>query len=351
MTSLVTPVGPLMVFLEGVRLSAGERALLRRREVGGVIFFSRNYNNKQQLSELVHEIRSITPHLVLAVDHEGGRVQRLRRGFTCLPPMRRLGELFDREPARALRLAYAAARVSAVELREIGIDTGFSPVLDLFKPCNAIGDRALHSAPGAVTELARALVRGLLDGGLLPVGKHFPGHGTVVGDTHDEVVEDRREYKDIAAADLKVFRDLVMDKALPAVMVAHVVYPRVDTRPASLSGRWLRQTLRGELGFDGLVFSDDLAMRGIRAEGSEASVKRTLEAGCDMVLICNDRELLRRALAELSGEEACFDAEQLGQRWKHIHQELMSRSSKDNQVAWELGAAREELSSFYPGAA
>ncbi len=338
---VMTPTGPLMVFLEGTRLAAAERDLLRHPAVGGVIFFSRNYNDREQLSNFIYEIKEVAQHLILAVDHEGGRVQRLRRGFTRLPPMRWFGRMFEREPERALHLSYAAARLAATELSEIGIHTGFSPVLDLAGANEAIGDRALHADPGVVVQLGREFIAGLRDGGLLPVGKHFPGHGTVSGDTHNTVVEDRREYAEIEAADLSVFRELIARAELAAVMAAHVVYPQVDTQPAGLSERWLKRILRDEIGFDGLVFSDDLAMRGVRAHGGAAPLRRMLEAGCDMVLICRDRRLLRRALAELSDEEIRRYAERLGQRFQD--QRVMAISSEKNQVNWDLEGAREEL--------
>ena len=343
---VMVPIGPLLVFLEGTSLTATEREMLHHPAVGGIIFFSRNYNNKEKLSKLVSEIREVAPRMILAVDHEGGRVQRFKHGFTRLPPAHRFGELFDRDPGQALRLAYAAARLAAIELTEIGFHTGFSPVLDLFGPNRAIGDRAFHANPEVVACLGAKFIEGLCAGGLMPVGKHFPGHGATAGDTHDEVVEDWREYAQIKATDLKVFRDAITKAALPSVMAGHTVYPRVDAQPASLSRRWLNEILRGELGFDGLVFSDDLAMRGIRAGGGRASAKRLLEAGCDMVLVCRGRQLLQEVLAELSTEEIKLYAERLGQRWHDKFQSVMALYKKNYHIPWDPDTAREELSRY-----
>ena len=310
------PIGPLMVFLQGTRLAAEERALLRHPAVGGVIFFSFNYNDKKQLSDLINEINEVASGLIFATDHEGGRVQRFKDGFTRLPPMRLFGKLFDRDPERALHLIHASGHLVSTELREVGIHTGFSPVLDLFGKSNVIGDRALHTEPDAAVKLAHSFIEGLHDGGLMPVGKHFPGHGTVAGDTHDKVVEDPRGYEKIKASDLKVFRDLTASKMLMAVMTAHVIYPQVDTRPVGLSRHWLIQILRKELEFDGLIFSDDLAMKGIQNIGNGVSAREMLEAGCDMVLICRDRNLLQRSLDDLSDTDIELYASRLGKRWE-----------------------------------
>lgn len=331
-----------MIFLQGPALSARERALLRHPAVGGVIFFSRNYKEKKQLSDLISEIGEISPGLILAVDHEGGRVQRFKKDFTRLAPMRSFGRLYGREPERALNLLYSAGRLAASELRAVGLHTSFSPVLDLFNDNNGIGDRALHRDPDVVARLARPFIKGLAAGGLLPVGKHFPGHGTAAGDTHCDVVKDDRPRARIDASDLKVFRELIAEGSLDAVMAAHVIYPKVDAAPAGLSGRWLKEILRDEIGFDGVVFSDDLAMRGIHANG-DAPAEALLEAGCDMVLICRDPGLLRRALDGLSGEALERRGRTLGERWRRVQQRLAEVGAEDH---WDVGAAREELAAF-----
>ena len=341
---MATPIGPLMISLAGISLSDEERDLLQRRAVGGVIFFSRNFNNKGQLSNLVSEIKEIDPSVFLAVDHEGGAVQRFRNGFTRLPPMQAFGILHDRNPQRALRLAQATGRLVAQELREVGIDTGFSPVLDLRGASEVIGKRALHHDPDVVAHLGEAFIRGLQTGGaaggILPVGKHFPGHGTAKGDTHRAVVSDDRPLEEIRRTDLKAFGDLVAGGRLRAVMTAHVVYPQVDALPVSRSRRWLGEILRGALGFDGVVFSDDLSMRGVRPAAGKITAKPLLEAGCDMVLICHDLQLLRDSLAELSDEEVGRYAETLGER---LEQALGKPVGDFDQEDFDADAVRTEL--------
>ncbi len=288
---------------------------------------------------MISEIETLAPGLILATDHEGGQVQRFRDGFTELPPMRLFGRLYEREPERALRLLYSTGRLAASELREIGLHTAFSPVLDLFNQNNGIGDRALHGDPDVVVRLAREFIEGLNHGGLLPVGKHFPGHGTAIGDTHHAVVRDDRPRARIEASDLKVFRELIARKSLHAVMVAHVVYPQVDASPAGSSGPWLKGILRDEIGFDGVVFSDDLSMRGIHA-GGDASAKALLEAGCDMVLICHGPQLLRRSLDELSDEDVERYGRALDERWRRVQRRLAEAVVEDD---WDVDGVREEL--------
>ena len=321
-------MGPLIMSLQGTTVSAQERDLLRHPAVGGVIFFSRNYDNKEQLVRLVSRIKEISPNLVLAVDHEGGRVQRFKEGFTRLPPMRSFGRLFENHTERALRLAYAAGRLAAMELGEVGIHTGLSPVLDLAGGNAAIGDRALHGSVDATVKLAREFILGLVDGGLLPVGKHFPGHGTVSGDTHVAIVEDHRELRQIAATDMRVFSDLITDKLLFAIMAAHVIYPRIDRLPAGASEVWLRQILRDELGFDGIILSDDLAMSGIRVNGDKVSAKRILEAGCDMVLLGNASRLLEATLDEMSESQIKQYTQTLEIKWHAIYQIVMGKTTE-----------------------
>lgn len=279
--------------------------------------------------------------MILATDHEGGRVQRFKDGFTRLPPMRLFGRLYEREPERALQLLYSTGRLAASELREIGLHTAFSPVLDLFSEDNAIGDRALHDDSDVVVRLAHELIRGLNAGGLLPVGKHFPGHGTAVGDTHLGMVRDDRSRAQIEASDLRVFRELIIEKSLQAVMAAHVVYPQVDDVPAGSSERWLKEILRDEIGFDGVVFSDDLAM-----EGNDAPAGALLEAGCDMVLVCRGSQLLKRVLDELSDEAIERHGRALDQRWRRVQQRLAEIAAEDVEDDWNADATREELAAL-----
>jgi beta-N-acetylhexosaminidase len=257
---------------------------------GGVILFSRNYTDPEQLTRLAGEIHSLrSPSLIIAVDHEGGRVQRFREGFTAIPAMRELGHAWDVSGQRARQNAHAVGFVLAAELLAHGVDLTFAPVLDL--DCgrsSVIGDRAFHADAHVVTELARALLQGFRQAGMTGVGKHFPGHGHVSADSHLEVPIDERSLEEIEASDMAPFRRLI-GAGLGGIMPAHVIYGSVDHRPAGFSAVWLKEILRGELGFDGIIFSDDLNMEGATVGGS--FVERTsaaLEAGCDMVLICNN---------------------------------------------------------------
>lgn len=284
------PLGPVVIDVVGHELTADDRRRLLHPLTGGVILFTRNYASPEQLRQLTAEIHALRePTLVIAVDHEGGRVQRFRSGFTAIPPMRALGELFDGHPQQAKQLAHETGFVLAAELRAHGVDLSFAPVLDLDHGASSIiGNRAFHSTPNIVTELAAALMQGLKEGGMNAVAKHFPGHGHVRADSHLELPIDPRPYADLEAADLVPFERLIRS-GLAAIMPAHVVYPEVDTQPASFSPVWLKRILRDELHFDGIIFSDDLSMEGARAMGAIAErAEAALTAGCDMILVCND---------------------------------------------------------------
>ena len=290
-----SPLGPLMIDIAGEQLSRLDRQRLRHPLVGGVILFSRNYASPDQLAALCAEIHALrAPSLLIAVDHEGGRVQRFRAGFTRLPAMRALGALWDRERDVALAAAYAIGFLLAAELRGCGVDLSFTPVLDLdYGSSSVIGDRALHRDPIAVAALANALIGGLHRAGMGACGKHFPGHGQVAADSHVDIPIDQRSLRDMQE-DLEPYRRVSLD----AVMPAHVIYPRLDEQPAGFSGHWLGR-LRGELGFDGVIFSDDLSMRGASVAGDIlARAEAAWSAGCDMLLVCNApeavEELLRR---------------------------------------------------------
>ncbi|MDH4284170.1 MAG: beta-N-acetylhexosaminidase [Gallionellaceae bacterium] len=277
---------------------------MRHPLVGGVILFSRNYISTRQLTELtarIHDLRS--PPLLIAVDHEGGRVQRFREGFTRIPPMRELGKIWDASPKRAKHLAQQAGFVLAAELRACGVDFSFTPVLDVdYGSSGVIGDRAFHSEPQAIAELAHSLLQGLRQGGMHTVGKHFPGHGFVRADSHLEIPVDERSYTDIELCDLIPFRQMV-NFGLTAVMPAHVIYPKVDSQPAGFSKKWLKDILRGELGFEGVIFSDDLSMEGATVAGGIVQrAAAALNAGCDMVLVCNRPDLADELLAGLKWE-------------------------------------------------
>ncbi|MEO7404665.1 MAG: beta-N-acetylhexosaminidase [Burkholderiales bacterium] len=295
------PLGPVMIDVAGLTLSAEERERLAHPAVGGVILFARNFESPLQLGALTAAIRAArSPALLIAVDHEGGRVQRFQTGFTRLPAMRTLGALYDQDQARGETAAYDCGLVMASELISHGIDISFAPVLDIdFGGSSVIGDRAFHRDPVVVARLAGELVAGMKAAGVGAVGKHFPGHGFVRGDSHHELPIDGRSLDTIRAEDLLPYR-LTIPRGLAGVMPAHVIYTQVDERPAGFSARWLQGVLRDELGFRGMVFSDDLSMEGAKVGGGIADrAVFAFEAGCDMVLVCNDTATATTLLDEL----------------------------------------------------
>ncbi len=291
---------PLVLDIAGGALTAADRRRLAHPLVGGVIHFARNWENRAQLTALNAEIKAVRPDVLICVDHEGGRVQRFKTdGFTHLPPMRALGELWMKDgkggpgagALQATNAATACGYVLAAELRACGIDLSFTPVLDLdFGASSVIGDRAFSRDPRVVSLLAKSLMHGLLQAGMANCGKHFPGHGNVAADSHTAIPVDRRSLKAILADDAAPYA--WQSTTLTSVMPAHVVYPKVDARPAGFSSRWLNDILRSQLGFSGAIFSDDLSMAGARLiDGREVSYTQAavtaLRAGCDMVLLCN----------------------------------------------------------------
>jgi beta-N-acetylhexosaminidase len=282
-------LGPVFVDVAGLELSPDDIERLQHPQVGGVVHFALNFAAPLQLIQLTHSIRELRkPALLLAVDHEGGRVQRFRHGFSPIPPMRALGNLWDRDPAQALAAARGCGFVIGSELQAHGVDLTFAPVLDVdYGESSVIGDRALHRDPNVIALLAEALQAGLNAAGMVSVGKHFPGHGYVRADSHLEVPVDDRSLAEISASDLIPFQRLA--RSLGGIMPAHVVYPKVDSKPAGFSGAWLQKILREKLGFEGIVFSDDISMEGAStAGGMVARANAALNAGCDMVLLCND---------------------------------------------------------------
>lgn len=288
----MTQHAPVILDIEGLDLNAADRRRLAHPLTGGVILFGRNWQSRDQVSALCADIKSIRADLLICVDHEGGRVQRFRTdGFTHLPPMRRLGELWMEDAMRATNAATACGYVLGAELRACGVDFSFAPVLDLdWGRSGVIGDRAFHSDPRVVALLAKSLMHGLLQAGVANCGKHFPGHGHVVADSHTEIPVDRRGLKAILSADMAPYEWL--STMLTSVMPAHVIYPKVDSRPAGFSARWLTDILRGRCKFQGAVFSDDLSMAGARVIDGKvvsygAAAVAALEAGCDLVLLCN----------------------------------------------------------------
>ena len=293
-------LGPLMVDIAGCDLTAEDRELLTSPQVGGVILFARNYRSPAQVAALVSAIHALrAPPLLVAVDQEGGRVQRFREGFTSLPPLRSIGRQYDLNPRAALALAHTAGWLMASEVRATGVDFSFAPVVDLdYGVSEIIGDRSLHSDPEVVAQLAIAYAAGMRAAGMPATAKHFPGHGAVVADSHTALPIDRRTLVDLDG-DLLPYRRLI-DNHLSAVMAAHVVFTQVDAVPASLSRVWITRILRGEMGFHGCVFADDLTMAGAAAFGGIAErAQMALDAGCDVLPICNDRKAAIAVLDEI----------------------------------------------------
>jgi beta-N-acetylhexosaminidase len=328
-------LGPLMIDLKGPSLAPEERELLRHPLVGGVILFTRNYVDTEQLTALVEAIHAArSPSLIVAVDHEGGRVQRFRNGFSRLPPVRRIGQAFDLNARAGLRMARSLGWLMAAELRSHGVDISFAPCVDLdYGVSEIIGDRAFHSRADVVGQLAVAYMHGMRDAGMAATAKHFPAHGAVVADSHLTLPVDRRDLPDLTE-DMTPYRSLIAN-GLPAVMVAHVLFPAVDSVPASLSGRWIRDVLRGELRFQGVVFTDDLSMGGATAAAGDVltRARQALSAGCDMLPVCNDRPSVEALLDRLD-----VDPEPASQmRLVRLHgREGMSRERLKATSEWTI---------------
>ena len=283
-------LGPLMVDLLGTTLSEEEREILQHPLVGGVILFSRNYENASQIAALCQEIHTIRePHLLISVDHEGGRVQRFRHDFTRLPPVAEIGKHYHQHPNVALERAEQTGWLMAAELRAVGIDFSFAPVLDLdYGVSEVIGDRAFHRDPSVVVDIAHAYIQGMKRARMSAVGKHFPGHGAVEVDSHLGLPVDKRYFEDMVQADMLPFSQLCQ-KDLAGIMPAHIVYEHSDPMPAGFSHFWLQEVLRNRLGFQGAIISDDLSMEGAAIVGGPLErAEAALAAGCDMVLVCNN---------------------------------------------------------------
>ena len=282
--------GPLMLDLEGTSLSDAERDLLLQSPVGGVIFFARNIGSKQQFMALTAEVSALRPELLLAIDQEGGRVQRLREGYTILPPMQVLGNLLVEDSQRGAELLRNTGWLLAVEMIASGLDFSFAPVLDLDSShCEVIANRSFSLDPEIAAAAAGFFIGGMAEAGMAATGKHFPGHGGVTADSHLEIPYDSRSLEQLQARDLLPFKAL--SNTLQGIMPAHIVFPEVDDKAVGFSSYWLQNILRGELAFDGVIFSDDLSMKGADQLGSYAEkAEAALSAGCDMVLVCNNRQ-------------------------------------------------------------
>ncbi|MEP7155488.1 MAG: beta-N-acetylhexosaminidase [Betaproteobacteria bacterium] len=298
-------LGPVMTDVAGLVLTDEDIARLTHPLVGSVILFARNFESPEQLKRLTASIHALRePVLPIAVDHEGGRVQRFREGFTAIPPMRALGEVWAQEPKRAAALAEQVGYVLAHELIQHGVDFTFAPVLDLdWGESAVIGNRSFNRDPRIVSLLAARLGKGLAAAGMGAVGKHFPGHGFVRADSHHEIPVDERSFEAIIADDMIPFEDLSLRNEMAGVMPAHVIYPAVDSKPAGFSPKWLKEILRERLGFAGIIFSDDLSMEGASVAGNITQrAHAALDAGCDVVLICNDSVKADELLAGLSAD-------------------------------------------------
>ena len=304
-------IGPLMLDLEGYTLAAEEADVLKQPEVGGLILFARNYSNPEQLRELMAEIRAVRPDILVAVDQEGGRVQRFKDGFTRLPPMRSLGSIYHQNHEKALADATELGWLMASELREYQVDFSFAPVLDLdWGRSSVIGNRAFAQSAKTVTEISRAFMQGMHQAGMAATGKHFPGHGWVEADSHLDIPVDERTFSEIEKQDMQPFAALIND-GLDAIMPAHVIYSNVRAEPAGFSPYWLRRVLREQLGFEGVIFSDDLTMEGASVAGDfPQRCDRAIEAGCDMVLVCNQSKAARQVLDHLKAHP-CLPSERL----------------------------------------
>ena len=325
-------LGPVMFDLAGTTLTTVERERLLNPLAGGVILFDRNFESLSQLEALTNEIHGLRdPQLLIAVDQEGGRVQRFRKDFTCLPPARGLGTLYDKDRDHAKQLAETCGWVMATELRSMGVDFSFAPVLDLDRDISTvIGDRAFHRDPDAVADIAHAYMNGMKRAGMASTGKHFPGHGGVKGDSHLILPVDERDYADIYNEDIVTFERMI-HYGLAAIMTAHVTYPRVDSQPAGFSAVWIKDILRKRLGFQGAVFSDDLSMAGADVAGSASDRARAaLGAGCDMVIICNDTQATDEILDKLESHDEPASHLRLARMHGHGRigrQELLADSS------------------------
>lgn len=339
-------LGPVMLDVTGTELSEDDRKRLLHPQTGGVILFSRNYQNPQQLSELVREIHALRrPRLIVAADQEGGRVQRFREGFQRLPAMGQLGEFYEQNSDHALGFARTVGWLAAAELLVYGVDLSFSPVLDLRHSISSvIGDRAFHHHPETVVHLANAFISGMREAGMEAVGKHFPGHGTVHGDSHHELPFDQRSFSTMEQTDLKPFRQ-VINTHLAAVMMAHVVYESVDTLPACFSRFWIETVLRQRLQFEGTVFSDDLSMAGAQSMGSYVErARQALQAGCDMILVCNDSDAADEVLESLKGYNNPVSQLRLVRMHGHPHYTSSNSLYRSRQWRQSVNAVQQFIS-------
>jgi beta-N-acetylhexosaminidase len=330
-----TTIGPLMLDLEGLTLTSEEQELLAHPMVGGVIFFARNFADRAQLIALVNSVRAVDDDLLICVDQEGGRVQRFREGFTRIPPMQWLGDKLDAETGADL--LHDCGWLMAAEVLSCGLDFSFAPVLDVDRSsCEVIADRSFADDPDVVSKAAGHFIAGMHEAGMAATGKHFPGHGGVRADSHLETPYDNRALDDICQRDIKPFEKLASE--LDAVMPAHIVFPQIDSAAVGFSSFWLQKMLREKLGFDGVIFSDDLSMKGADVAGGYADKARSaLSAGCDMVLVCNDRQGALEVLDFLESEAAS------GRNWTSTRLAKMRRRESWDWETLEGSERRREI--------
>ncbi|MDR3491781.1 MAG: beta-N-acetylhexosaminidase [Gammaproteobacteria bacterium] len=320
-------IGPIVFDLISTELSPEEREILQHPLIGGVIFFSRNFESPEQISQLSQEIRACRKSpILITVDQEGGRVQRFREGFLRLPAMGRIGQLYAESPQVALSLASTSGYLMASEILSVGVDLSFAPVLDIDYGNNeVIGLRAFHQDIDPLTSLAKAFMQGMQTAGMAAVGKHFPGHGAVTADSHLDLPIDSRSLKEVTEKDLVPFKHLI-EFGIQGIMAAHILFPQIDTQPAGFSSYWLKEVLRKQLNFQGMIFSDDLNMKGAHIAGDFPDrAQAALEAGCDMVLICNDRTGLVKTIDGLPHNKFIVSDEKflaIQGRFNNTHQAL-----------------------------
>jgi beta-N-acetylhexosaminidase len=331
-------LGPVMLDLAGIELTAAERETLQHPQVGGVILFTRNYQSLEQLQQLLRQIRAAShTRLIVAVDHEGGRVQRFRADFTPLPAAGKIGQLYQTAPEQSIVMATQAGWLMAAELLACDIDLSFAPMLDIDNHNNPlIGDRSFHQDPQAIITLAGAYMKGMQHAGMQSVGKHFPGHGSVTADSHNAIPVDPRAYETIMAEDGLPFAELIK-AGLAGIMPAHIIYSAVDPKPAGFSAFWLQTVLRQRLNFQGAIFSDDLGMTGASTEGDiVARSESALAAGCDGILICNDYSNACKALEHLERLPARTDPLRAQRLTKFVsHSSAFTRQELFKSTAWQ----------------
>lgn len=327
----------LLIDLNGLELTQEEVELLEHPLVAGLILFTRNFYDREQVTELVNSVRQrVKKPLLITVDQEGGRVQRFRGGFTQLPAMQSFAQCYC-DPLQQNQMAQEAGWQMAAEMTALGIDLSFAPVLDLGHQCKAIGDRSFHEDQQQVTRLAGYFIEGMRQIGMATTGKHFPGHGHVLADSHLETPRDERAKVEIFAQDIQPFQWLIEQKKLDAIMPAHVIYTQCDTQPASGSCYWLQEVLRGQLGFQGAIFSDDLGMKGANFMGDVVQrCQQSLSAGCDLLLLCNEREGVIQVLDKFKPQESAAQATQRRQRLQTLfNPRTLSWRELEKQARWQ----------------